>query len=173
MATEEQRAALTGMRGRDAARIKDQAEKKRYIAESANIDKDYEGMAEKTGAMSNLLTKKELLGDYKHGTKNVPKTGAYKLEKGEAVVPAKENTMKKRMEAAGKKAMSKLGGKKAAHKKAAMRIQQTDNAGYHVQHDAVDGGEPQSHAFENLKGLMSHVQNHYGEEMAEEQSGQE
>jgi|GEM_PF-2647828 len=172
MATEEQRAALTQQRGRQASRIKDPGERRRYIAESANIDKNYEGMADRTSAMEGVLDKRELLGDYKKGTKNVPKTGAYKLHKGEAVVPADENKMKERMDGAAKKAMSKLGGKKKA-KKAHLRIQQADNGGFHVQHDGMEGAEPASHVFADLKGLLGHVQGHYGEEQAEMKAGSE
>jgi hypothetical protein len=176
-ATEQQRADLAKQRGVQAAKMTDPAERRRYIAESANIDKDYEGMAQKTSAMENVLMKRELLGSYKKGTKSVPKTGVYKLHKGEAVIPAKENKekespaekdMKKRMKDIAKKALSKLGGEKKPRKKPKMHITPADNEGYHVQHDMQEGMEGTGmHVYPDLKGLIGHIQKHYGEEMAE------
>lgn len=62
MPTEEQRAAITTERGKQAAQMTDQADKKAYIAGSANVDKDYEGTAEATAAKGNELQRKAILG---------------------------------------------------------------------------------------------------------------
>lgn len=41
-----------------------------------------------------VVSKNKVLGSYKNGTNSVPKTGAYKLHKGEKVVPAKKKKKK-------------------------------------------------------------------------------
>ena len=60
---------------------------KKYVAGSANVDKDYEGTAAETDRTSNQQQTKAVLGSMKKGGK-VPKTGVYQLHKGEKVIPA-------------------------------------------------------------------------------------
>lgn len=62
-------------------------EAKDYIKGSAKVDKDYQGVAEETAGVSKKQQTQEILGSFKRGGK-VMKTGAYKLHKGETVVPS-------------------------------------------------------------------------------------
>ena len=63
MPTEFDRAALTTARGKQAAQITNPEEKKAYIADSANVDKDYEGTAQATSAKGNELQRRAIMGD--------------------------------------------------------------------------------------------------------------
>jgi len=74
MPTEEQRAAITTERGRQAAQMTDQAEKKAYIAGSAGVDKDYEATAEATSAKGNELQRKSILGSQYQVARDARKT---------------------------------------------------------------------------------------------------
>jgi hypothetical protein len=62
MASEEARAALTSERGRQASQIKDSAERKAYVAGSANVDKDFQGTAEETAGEGKKLQTQQILG---------------------------------------------------------------------------------------------------------------
>lgn len=74
MPTEEQRAALTTERGRQAAQITDPAEKKAYISGSANVDKDYQGTAEATAVKGNELQRRSILGSQYSVARDARKT---------------------------------------------------------------------------------------------------
>jgi len=89
--TEEEKAALTQTRGRQAAKIKDPEEKKAYIAGSADVDKDFDATAQSTAIQENKQKSQEVLGSMKKGGP-IEKTGIYKLHKGEHVIP-KESSM--------------------------------------------------------------------------------
>jgi hypothetical protein len=86
MATEQDRANLTGVRGKQAAKMDHDAAKD-YIKGSAKMDKDYQGTAEETAGVAKKQQTQEILGSFKKGGK-VMKTGAYKLHKGETVIPS-------------------------------------------------------------------------------------
>jgi hypothetical protein len=159
-ATEEQKANLTATRGRQAADIKDPEEKKKYIAGSANVDKDYQGTAEETAGEGKKLQTQAILGSMKKGG-TIPKTGLYKLHKDEKVVPAdKAKTMaKKSMDhatdglAAAPKAKR---SKKAIH----LSIEPTDNKGFIVKHtEHTDGmpGKTKHHVFQHAAEMHKHV----------------
>ena len=60
MATETERAALTRQRALQAARMTDAAERSQYIAETGNIDKDYDNLLRKTQIMENVLNRREV-----------------------------------------------------------------------------------------------------------------
>lgn len=85
MADEKQRATLTQLRGQQAAKMPHD-EAKAYVAGSAGMDKNYEGVAAETDRVSNRQQRQQVLGSMKHGG-TVGKTGVYKLHKGETVVP--------------------------------------------------------------------------------------
>jgi hypothetical protein len=110
--SEQDKAALSKIRGRAAAQIADPASKQKFIAaqgeseRKGDIDKDFEHLnreAEDTeatqgansaaGAKSTDTSGK--LPSYKHGTDYVPKTGPAMLHKGEKVVPKEENVAAK------------------------------------------------------------------------------
>lgn len=84
MANEQQRANVTLERGRQAAKMPHEQAKK-YIASSANVDKSYEGVETETALTSRKQMTEKALGSFKQGG-TVPKTGTYKLHKGETVV---------------------------------------------------------------------------------------
>lgn len=86
MATEQERAGLTLTRGKQAAKMPHE-EAKQYVAGSAKMDIDYPKVAEETAGVGKKQAMQEVLGSFKHGTTYVPKTGNYKLHKGEQVVP--------------------------------------------------------------------------------------
>lgn len=90
MPDEKQRAALTTARGKQAAAMSDRSAKKAFIAESGLVDTDYAKAAEGSSARGNEAQKKQILGSFKKGG-TVPKTGNYKLHKGETVVPTDPN----------------------------------------------------------------------------------
>ena len=110
MATEQQKAALTQTRGKQAAQIKDPAEKKAYIAGSANVDKDYTGTANATSIKGNQLQSQAILGSM-HTGGPVMADGAYQLKAGEHVLTAAEATKAKRhaLMASGMKSLAKAG----------------------------------------------------------------
>lgn len=85
MTDEQQRANLTLQRGKQAAAMSHD-EAKDYIKGSAKVDKDYQGTAEETAGVSKKQQTQQILGSFKRGGK-VMKTGAYKLHKGETVIP--------------------------------------------------------------------------------------
>jgi hypothetical protein len=63
MATEQDKAALTLERGKQAAGLGHE-EAKSYIAGSANVDKDYEGTANETARMENRQKSEQVTSDY-------------------------------------------------------------------------------------------------------------
>lgn len=159
-ATEEQKAAVTATRGRQAAKIKDSDERKDYIAGSANVDKDYQGTAEQTALKGKMQQTQEIMGSMKKGG-TVPKTGPYKLHKGEKVIPAdKVKTMASKMADAtkGLGAPDKAPrAKKAIH----MHIEPTDNKGFIVHHHEQENGLPtgkvKHHVFTKAGDMHKHV----------------
>lgn len=111
--SEQDKAALSKIRGHAAAQIADPATKQKFIAaqgeseRKGNIDADYEHLtreAEDTEATqgankaSNAQSSDTSgrLPSYKHGTDYVPKTGPAVLHKGEKVVPKEENVTEKK-----------------------------------------------------------------------------
>lgn len=93
MAIEQERAALSIARGKQAARISDQGEKKQYIADTASIDKDYSQVKEATAVKENELKGRAVMGSFKKGGV-VKKTGVYKVHKGERVISHGVNKVK-------------------------------------------------------------------------------
>lgn len=108
MATEQDKANLTLTRGRQAAQIADPKEKKAYIADSANVDKDYEGTANATAIKGNELQRRAILGSMHKGGP-VKADGAYNLKAGEHVLTASEaaNARKHALMASGMKSLAK------------------------------------------------------------------
>jgi hypothetical protein len=108
----------------------------------------------------------KVLGQFKDGGK-VPKTGKYKLHKGETVLTAKEgNEMSKKHEM-GMSAMAGLGSNKKSKKKTHMHIEPTDNDGYITKQHSEGGENPSEpdhavHAHSNLDALVKHVKSTYG-----------
>lgn len=163
MATEEQKAALTTERGKQAADIKDPDEKKRYIAGSASVDTDYEGTANSTAIEANKLQNQKVLGSLKKGG-TIPKTGLYKLHKDEKVIPAnKAKMMNKKMDMASMGLAGKPPADKPARVKKTthMSIEPTDNKGFIVRHEEHENGIPNGkrkhHAFPDAASMHKHV----------------
>jgi len=65
MATEQEKAALTTERGRQAAKMTDPVERKNYIAASADVDKDYDKTAQATALKGNQIQRREIMGSMK------------------------------------------------------------------------------------------------------------
>lgn len=89
--TEQQRADLSIRRGKDIAQMKDPQQRQKYVAEQGEDEakgKSFEDIKRKT---DNLETGLALRGSFKRGGK-VPATGAYKLHKGEVVIPVETET---------------------------------------------------------------------------------
>ena len=86
MASEESRAALSRTRGEVAAGMSNQEAKKKFIArqgeEETKGKQDLSGLSEDAFRQRNI----NVAGSFKKGGK-VPKTGIYKLHKGETVTP--------------------------------------------------------------------------------------
>lgn len=94
--TEEERAALAKQRGYLASQITDPAQRQKFVAQQGNeeaearrkgadLDELLRKQGEKTNNQSNRIV---AMGSFKKGG-SVPKTGPYKLHKGEFVVPKK------------------------------------------------------------------------------------
>lgn len=64
MATEQDKANLTAVRGKQAANMTDSAERHAYTAGSANVDKDYQGTAEETAGVSKKQQTQAIMSDY-------------------------------------------------------------------------------------------------------------
>ena len=170
-ATEDQKAALTTTRGKQAAQITDPDEKKAYIKDSAGVDKDYDATAQATSVKGNELQKRAVMGSMKKGGM-VPKTGPYKLHKGEKVIPkdkVKEmaNKMEKATEGLGGSPDKKMRVKKTVH----MTIEPTDNKGFIVKHeehhDGVPSGKRKHHVFSKTSDMYKHVMKTYPAPAAE------
>ena len=113
----------------------------------------------------NRVSDKELkdmlkpLGSYAKGTDRVPKTGVYKLHEGEAVIPAKENTMNPYDKVTE-------GAKKPKKVISEIRTRKAKSGGYiHEHHHS----EPAHHKMEehttpDLKGMLEHMRDHMGAE---------
>lgn len=106
------------------------------------------------------------LGQFKDGGK-VPKTGKYKLHKGETVLTADEGKDIMKKSDMGMSAMAGLGSKKSKKKKMRMSIESSDNDGYITRHHAEgDEKEPMSkeetHVHPNMDALMKHVKDTMG-----------
>jgi hypothetical protein len=110
MATEAQRATITTERGRQAAQIKDPAEKKAYIAGSAGVDTNYDSTAAATSTKGNQLQSQSILGSM-HTGGPVMADGAYRLKAGEHVLTAAEakKAQKHALMASGMKSLAKSG----------------------------------------------------------------
>lgn len=104
MPTEQEKADLAKKRGQAAASITDPEARRKFIAEQGDsegkgklsdsvygkLSKDADDTVA-TGGLNKDAGAKSPLASYKNGTDFVPKTGTYKLHKGEKVVPADEN----------------------------------------------------------------------------------
>ncbi len=112
MPTEQEKAELSKRRGALASNIEDADKKRKFVARSADIDKDYDkvsleaaGEGEKQSRESNIKQAKEVLGSFEKGGK-VKKTGAYQLHEDEAVLPKN----KKKAAKIAKEHLGKSGG---------------------------------------------------------------
>lgn len=136
--TEQQKADLSKARGAIAGGIKDTGEKKKFIAKSADIDKNYDDVAQGASIEYNRQNREAVLGSFKKGG-DVKKTGNYKLHEGEKVVPAdkadKVNDLMKKAEGALTKEEKSRGSKKAKH-----NFKHT-----HVEHHKHDGSHTVRH----------------------------
>lgn len=114
MATEQDKAAVTTERGKQAAQIKDPSEKKEYIAGSSNVDKDYEGTVTATSVKGNELQRRAVMGSMHNGGP-VLADGAYRLKAGEHVLTAPEATKARKhaLMASGMKSLAKPGKAKS------------------------------------------------------------
>lgn len=104
------------------------------------------------------------LGSFEKGTDNVPKTGVYKLHKGEAVIPKKENMKHKKMAAAAEH-LSDHKPAKAPKKIKHIITAKAASGGYthtHV-HDHPDHPD-EMHVSPNMDGMMDHMMQHMGEQ---------
>lgn len=110
MATEAQRATITTERGRQAAKMTNQSEKKAYIAGSAGVDKHYDETAAATSLKGNQQQSQAILGTL-HTGGPVMADGAYKLKAGEHVLTAAEATKARKhaLMASGIKSLAKSG----------------------------------------------------------------
>lgn len=138
--TEQQKADLSKARGALAANIKDPGAKKKFIAGSAEIDKNYDSAEQGASIESNRQNReavKDVLGSFKKGG-TVKKTGNYKLHEGEEVVPAdkadKVNELMKKAEGALTKKEKDRGSKKHKFKHT------------HIEHHSHDGSHTVRHA---------------------------
>lgn len=94
MPDEKARASLTRLRGQQAAQMP-HAAAKQYVADSAKMDKSYEGVELQTDLTARKQQSQKVLGSFKQGG-TVPKTGNYKLHKGEKVVPQESTSLYKK-----------------------------------------------------------------------------
>ena len=101
------------------------------------------------------------LGSYEKGTSHVPKTGVYKLHKGEAVIPKDKNmdSMKDKMtEALGGEAKKpKKEIKEMVHRKTANGKHIVTHKHHHPEHHPDE-----EHAMENMAQLHQHMEDHAG-----------
>lgn len=96
MATEQEKAALTKSRGAVAAAISDPEKKRKFIADSGKMDKDFEGSKQELtdeGSRQYREANEKAAADvmpkmHKGGV--VKKDGPHNLQKGETVLPADE-----------------------------------------------------------------------------------
>lgn len=143
MATEQDKANLGAYRGRQAAQIKDSEERKKYIADTANVDKDYDATANATAVKDNEIKTQQVLGSLKKGGP-IKKTGLYKLHKGEHVVPKEDNPM------ASSHTKIPKHGVKSSH------TQHHHDGTHTVTHQHHDGSES-SHALPDVSALNDHM----------------
>lgn len=161
MADEQAKAALTKTRGEQAAKMPHE-QAKEYVKASADMDKDYNQTAQATSATGNAQTRQELMGSFKKGGV-VPKTGPYKLHKGEKVIPAKkENEMKKKVTDAATAGLAGKPEKATRPKKTThTNIEPTDNKGFIVNHEEHENGMPtgkkKRHVFTKASDMHKHI----------------
>jgi hypothetical protein len=106
---------------------------------------------------------------YKDGTTNVPKTGAAKLHKGEAVIPAKENPMNP-----DKKMFDMVPGMGKPPKKELDHIRlRKANGGHIVEHHHKAPFEGKEHMKEHVMSDMSAVHDHLENVMGQPNEGEE
>ena len=160
MATEQEKAALTTERGRQAAKMTDPVERKNYIADSADVDKDYDKTAQATALKGNQLQRREIMGSMKKGGR-IPKTGLYKMHKDEKVIPAdKAKAMKKKEMDKATDGLASAPKAKRSKKEIHMTIKPTSNKGFIVEHTEHSDGMPsksKSHAFAHAAEMHKHV----------------
>jgi hypothetical protein len=144
--TEEQRAALSQQRGKDARFIVDPEKRREFIAEQGKQEakgKDFQDIQKQTESFETGLA---LRGSFKKGGV-VPETGNYKLHKGEKVIPMadeKEREASHSLEFGGKKkAAPKKSEKKAdGEKKTVHSIHIHKVHGGHLVHHFHQPWEP-------------------------------
>src|SRR5258708_6901038 len=147
MATEQDKADLTKVMGQTAAGIADKDKQRKFIASSANMDKDFEGTkksstdegmrqfnAQQQKAVEDVLPKL-------HKGGKVKKDGAYQLQKGETVLPKGKSKsvstdgllsgLKKKAEAVEKKSEKKDVKKPRYHR---TEIEHHNNGSHTVRH---------------------------------------
>jgi hypothetical protein len=102
MPTEQEKADLSKKRGQAAAQISDPDQRRKFIAEQGDDERKGKGSAspdeyehlnkDADDTLATGGTNKSVLGSYAKGTDSVPKTGVYKVHKGEQIVPAKSKS---------------------------------------------------------------------------------
>lgn len=107
------------------------------------------------------------LAQYKHGTTNVPKTGAAMLHKGEAVIPAHENPMSGMFD--------KVAGMPSAKPPKVLdhiRTSKAKSGGYvHEHHFTSSEHKPETHVTKSMRDMTDHMKQHLGPpDMAEAQA---
>jgi hypothetical protein len=99
------------------------------------------------------------LGSYKKGTPYVPKTGVYKLHEGEAVVPKEKNTMN------AADAMAGITGKAKPPKEIKEMVHTKTHNNKHIvthRHHHPEHHPDETHAFDNMSDVHSHMEDHAG-----------
>lgn len=157
---EEDKAALTIERGKQAAKISDSTERKNYVSDSADVDKDYAKTQEATALKGNQIARREIMGSMKKGG-TIPKTGLYKMHKDEKVIPAdKAKAMKKKEMDKATDGLASAPKAKRGRKEIHMTIKPTSNKGFIVEHAEHTDGMPskhKSHAFAHAAEMHKHV----------------
>lgn len=108
---------------------------------------------------SDLKDMTKPLGSFKHGTSHVPKTGVYKLHEGEAVIPKEKNTMN------ASDAMAGITGKAKPPKEIKAMTHTKTHNGKHIvthHHHHPEHHPDETHAFDNMADLHSHMEDHAG-----------
>lgn len=102
------------------------------------------------------------LGSFEKGTDNVPKTGVYKLHKGEAVIPKEKNMNKSAMDAVEKHLS---GGEKKPAKEIKEMVHTKSANGKHIvthRHHRPEHHPDETHVLNDMAELHSHMEDHAG-----------
>lgn len=110
---------------------------------------------------TNAMTKP--LGSFKKGTDSVPKTGTYKLHKGEAVIPAEENHMQKTMDKMKAALSAKSDDKPKKEIKEIVTSRAHDGKMIHVhKHHRPEHHPDETHVSNDMAELHKHFDDHAG-----------